>query len=326
MDYFDTLVVDISKQMAQFLGHTHKVQIKENNKSINWAYYDEKNCSIIVSNFTQNDIGEHNLSIFIYDYWYSRYFSFSLTVIIFYPHPPAILGTIPNITAYQGQENVILKIEEGIFYDLNSNFSVFISFCSDVSTSSKDYQINFTDLNPVTYFQVTLNKNFLGSWKSNIIAFDLSEQASLATFYINVLKWPQRNWLYWNSPNIANWTEWIQGLVIDPSTREWKYGEPFFDKWIIISFTIVVLITTVISDHDVNASYILLESITLYWMLFSVFDGREWKIKQYFDEISIVITHFNSVTSPLFSWILGIENTEIKHTEYYLLVFNSFIY
>ena len=317
--------------MAQFLGHTHKVQIKENNKNISWAYYDEKECSIIVSNFTQNDIGEHNLSIFINDYWYSRNFNFSLTVIIFFSHPPVILGTIPNITAYQGQENVILKIEEGMFYDLNSNFSVIARFCSDVSINSKDSQINFTDLNPVTYFQVKLSKKFIGSWKSNIIAFDLSDQSSLATFYINVLKWPQSNWLYWNGPDKANWTEWVQGLVIDSETREWKYGEQFFEKWIIISFAFVVLISTIISDHDANASYILLESITLYWMLFSVFDGREWKIKQYFDEISIVITHFNSVISPLFSRILGIENTdikytEIKYTEYYLLVFNSFIY
>ena len=77
-------------------------------------------------------------------------------------------------------------------------------------------------------------------------------------------------------------------------------SELLFDKWVIISFVIIVLIITITSDIDLNASYALLENITFYWMLFSIFNVKEYSIKNYFNQISVVITHFNSLIFPLF--------------------------
>ena len=111
-------------------------------------------------------------------------------------------------------------------------------------------------------------------------------------------RWPQTHWLYWNGPNIIDWVECYAGFKIDASTKEWRVSQLYFDSWIIISFTILVLLMTILSDHDVNASYFLLESITYNWMLFLIFENKEWKIKQYFDQILVVITHLNSLIFP----------------------------
>ena len=167
-----------------------------------------------------------------------------------------------------------------------------------------------------------LDKGFYG-----IIAYDSFMQTSLVTFYFNVLRWPQSYWLYWNGPRLIDWTEWIKGFVLDPSTGEWKETNSYFDTYAIISFVIVVLLITILSDHDVNASYVILETITFYWMMFSVFNNREWTIKNYFSQITVAITHFNSLIFPLLSWIFEIEDsTKITNTIYKNVFTSSHFY
>ena len=303
--------------LYQSKSHAFNIEIKENNKDIRWAYFEYKDNIITISNYSKADFGEHNLSILIYDEWFSRYFNSSLKVILSPPLPPSVVGTISNVTAYQGQDIVYLKIDEGLFYDRNERFSIVVKWCTKIFTNLKDSTMNYTNWNDLTLLQITFLKQFIGICESNLIAYDSYMQNSLVTFYFNVLKWPQNYWLYWNGPKLIDWTEWIKGFVLDPSTGEWKEMNSYFDTYVIISFVIVVLLITILSDHDVNASYVILETITFYWMIFTVFNNREWTIKNYFSQITVVITHFNSLIFPLFSWMFKIEDsTKITNTKY----------
>ena len=298
--YPEIVSFNILKLLDQLITHKLSIQIMENNKDVRWAKYEPDNQSIIFSNYTQNDIGEHTLSMSVYDDWFSRYFNSTIMVIISMPHPPSAVGKISNITAYQGQDAVVLYIEEGVFYNKNEVFTLTLSMWTDVYFKSKSTQSIFTEISDFSYYEFTFKKNFIGSWGSSLIAVDSFMQTSLVNFSIEVLKWTQLHWLYWNGPNITQWTEWVRGFIIDLSTGEWRVAEFYFESWIIILFVIVMLLITILSDQDVNVSYVLLESITLYWMLFLTFQENEWRIKQYFEQISVVLTHFNLFLFHLF--------------------------
>ena len=180
---------------------------------------------------------------------------------------------------------------------------------------SKDLKESYINYNTETLLQIMFPKNYIGHWNSSIIAVDFFTQTSIIDFSIEVLKWPQEHWLYWNGPEAIDWTEWIPGFFIDPSTGKWRVGAPYFDSWVIISFVYVILLLTILTDRDVNASYVLLESITLYWMLFLVFEDNEFKIKHYFAQIKIVLTHLNSILIPNFAKIFKLdENSKVGDT------------
>ena len=180
---------------------------------------------------------------------------------------------------------------------------------------SKDLKESYINYNSETLLQIIFPKNYVGHWNSSVIAVDFFMQTSIIDFSIEVLKWPQEHWLYWNGPEAIDWTEWIPGFLIDPSTGEWRVGASYFDSWVIISFVIVILLLTILTDRDVNASYVLLESITLYWMLFLVFEDNEFKIKHYFAQIKIVLTHLNSILIPNFAKIFKLdENSKVGDT------------
>ena len=50
-----------------------------------------------------------------------------------YPHnPPTVVGTISNITVYQGQDKIKLIIQNDIFYDKDDVFSIIINSWDDV--------------------------------------------------------------------------------------------------------------------------------------------------------------------------------------------------
>ena len=315
--YPDIVTVNISELLAQSIDHSFVIQILENNKSIKWGNYVPINQSILFSSYDQNDFGEHNLTISIYDGWFLRHFNSNLTVVISLPHPPSSSGKISNITAYQGQKKIYLKVDEGMFYSESQKFMVAPSMWTDARITSNVSQIYFTNFNPPINFGIILEKNYIGRCQSSLVAIDSYLQTSLISFFINVLKWPQPHWLYWNGENAVEWTEWVPGFIIDPLTGEWMTEDYYFDKWILISFAIAVLTMTILTDHDVNASYILLESITLYWMLFSVFE-REWRIKQYFNQISVVITHFNSLIFPLFDSTFSISGDSNVTTNFFV--------
>ena len=84
---------------------------------------------------------------------------------------------------------------------------------------------------------------------------------------------------------------------------------------------------TVLSDHDLNASYFLLESITLYWMLFIAFEEGELRIKHYFKQIIVVLTHSNSLLFPLFdSTFIVNSNINITATGLQYILICLYIY
>ena len=151
-------------------------------------------------------------------------------------------------------------------------------------TSNYSFQ-NLTLANPSSTFNLKFSKNFVGEWPSSLIAVDSILQTAIIGFIINVLKWPQSYCLYWDSSGTFDWTQWISGYVIDGVNRKWVPEAIYYDGWIIMAFAILIILLTIFTDHDLNASNILLESITIYWMLFMCFKNKAINIKQYYERI-----------------------------------------
>ena len=321
----------ISKLLSMLVNHATSVNIKENSEDVEWANYVAGDQSILISNYSQNNYGVHNLTISIYDYCFRKTFESFIIVEITHQHPPVATGSISNITVYQGQENIRINLQNDLFYDKEDNFDITINWWDNVRISSNISFENISDSSSSSVLGVQINKDFIGEWPSKLIAVDSLLQTASIEFYIIALKWPQAHWLYWNGPNNIDWTTWVSGFVVDPKTGDWRIANVFFDWWIIIFFAIVVLLMTISTNHDLNASYILLESITYYWMLFFVFVNRENDIKSYFDSILLIITHFNYLVFPLFTWIVpinsqtGITDTLFENIKYLIIIYDSYI-
>ena len=315
--YPEVTRVNISSFLIQSANHSYNIYIQENNTNIGWIKFEEVSQSIVIFNYNQNHFGMHLLTISIYDNWFLKYFNSSVEIEISPSHPPSATGGIIDITAYQGQKIVKLMIYQGLFYARNNKYLITIKWCTEVDMISKDLKESYINYNSETLLQIIFPKNYVGHWNSSVIAVDFFMQTSMINFSIEVLKWLQEHWLYWDGPETIDWTEWIPGFLIDPSTGEWRVDVSYFDSWVIISFVIIILLLTILTDRDVNASYVLLESITLYWMLFLVFEEKEWKIKHYFVQIKIVLTHFNSFLFPIFSKIFKLDKNSNLIEIYY---------
>ena len=222
--------------------------------------------------------------------------------------PQLLLEKTQTLLHIKVRNNIKLIIDGDIFYDKDNRFSIVSNFWSNTRISS---EVSFSNTNLTqskTLLSFTLNRNFIGIWLSSLIDVDSFLQTASVNFFINVLKCPQNHWLYWNGPDTIDWTEWIRGYVVDAKSGVWTIDQFYFDKWIIISHSIIVLLMTIFTDQDLNASYILLESVTLYWILFIAFGSRALYIKQYFSQIIVVITHLNSLIFPYFEWLININS------------------
>ena len=315
--YSKSTEASISTLLNQFADHSFSVSLKENNQDLNWVKYIPDRQSILISNLTTNDIGVHNLSASIFDGCYLRTFTAFVTVHIVVQHPPTAVGTISNLTAYQGQKQIELAINEAVFYDKDNNYSIVTNWCKDVRISQEVSFQGIKDFNPSSLAKLEINKYYTGVWESLMIAVDDILQTASISFYIIVLKWPQTNCLYCNGPNSSDWIQWTSGYIIDASSEKWIAEYVYFDWWIIMTFIVIILISTMLSDHDVNASYILLENITIYWILFTVFKNKVLITKQYFSQLSIVYTQLCSLFFPFFS--------KISHTDPNLGITSSFL-
>ena len=112
--YSNSAEIDISQLLYNSISKV-EVVLHEGSKEVTWAKYID-NKTILISNFTQYDFGVHNLTVSIYDSCFMKTFE-SAVVVKLYPHsPPTAVGTIQNLTAYQGQQNIELKIDNDIFY------------------------------------------------------------------------------------------------------------------------------------------------------------------------------------------------------------------
>ena len=301
--YFKSTEASISTLLNQFANHSFSVSLKEHSQDVNWVKYVPDRQSILISNLTIKNIGVHNLSISIFDGCYLRSFTAFVIVQIFVQHPPTAVGTISNVTAYQGQKQIEFAINEAVFYDKDNYYSIITNWCQDVRISQEVSFQGIKDFNPRSLANIEINEYYTGIWEAFMIAVDDILQTASIKFYLEVLKWPQTNCLYCNGSNSLDWTQWISGYAIDASTREWVADNVYFDWWIIITFTVIVLIMTILKDHDVNASYILLENITLLWMLLTIFKNQVWTPKQYFNQLSVVYTQLGSLIFPYFKWI-----------------------
>ena len=122
--YFKSTEANISTLLNQFANHSFSVSLKEYSQDVNWVKYVPDRQSILISNLTINDIGVHNLSVSIFDGCYLRTFTAFVIVQVFVQHPPTAIGTISNVTAYQGQKQIEVVINEAVFYDKDNYYSI----------------------------------------------------------------------------------------------------------------------------------------------------------------------------------------------------------
>ena len=144
-------IIDISKLLTQSINHTYTVKILENTHIVKWASYDPTNQTIKFSNYNQDGYGAHNLTISIYDDWFSRNFDSTIVVVISLPHPPATTGTISNITAYQGQEVIKIQINEGVFFDESETYLVALSLWTEFADKFNQNAILDSYILPLIY-------------------------------------------------------------------------------------------------------------------------------------------------------------------------------
>ena len=216
--YFKSTEENISTLLNQFTNHSFSVSLKENNQDLNWVKYIPNHQSILISNLTINDIGVHNLSVSIFDGCYLKTFTTFVIVQVVIQHPPTAVGTTSNVTAYQGQNLIEFTINEAVFYDKDSIYSIITNWCHDVRISQEMSFQGIIDFNPSNLFQLVINKSYTGIWKSLMIAVDDILQTASITFFITVLKWPQTDCLYCNGPNSSDWIQWTSGYIIDVSS------------------------------------------------------------------------------------------------------------
>ena len=117
-----------------------------------------------------------------------------------------------------------------------SKYFIAVKWWTEVDMISKDLKDSYINYNSETLLQIIFPKNYVGHWNSSVIAVDFFMQTSIIDFSINVLKWPQEHWLYWDGPETIDWTECIPGFLVDPSTGEWRVDVSYFDSWVIIFF------------------------------------------------------------------------------------------
>ena len=308
--------IDISDSISQFKNKNITVKVFENSKIVNWAVYKEENNSILISNYNKNDEGTHNLTLSIYNSWYSKSFdSFILIGLIINP-PPVAVNTISDIKAYQG-ETIQLLLAEDLFFDPDDSIQIYLHFCTNILIKTNVSSKQISSDTASYYLNVDLDRNFIGICKSQAVALDTFSQTATIDFSIDVHIWPQIHWQYWSGPNKSDWIQWKDGYTLNSYTKECEIVDKYFDRWIILVFTAIVLLMTVFTDHDLNVSYILLESITIYWIMFLPFKNNSLYIKHYFDQIDLIITQLNSAVMPLF----GI----FKNTNSNILISNSLL-
>ena len=316
--YPSQIEFSVSNLLIQSISNKYSVQLKVKHSFIEWAKFIYETQSVIVSNYSLGDIGVHNLSISIYDSCFNISFESYATVEISSQHPPVAVGTFPNVTAYQGQEQIVIQFYNDIFYDKDNNFTIIMKWCDNVLVSSDISSHDIPNSKLSSYFSFKFNNNFYGLCPSKLIAFDSILQTATIIFYIDVLQWPQEHWLYWNGPDIKDWIKCKGEYEVSTLTGECIIVEEYFEKWVIMWFLVLVLLITIFTNHDLNASYILLESMTFYWMLFLIFKDRALSIKQYFNQILVVITHFNPLLLKPMNEKISVNNNTMITSSFFI--------
>ena len=169
---------------------------------------------------------------------------------------------------------------------------------------------NISASNPSSILDLKFNKDFVGNCSSSLIAVDSLVQTASINFNIDVLKCLQDLWIYWNGPNIKDCTQWVSGYILNSSNGIWVTAHEYYDRWFIVTFIIIVFLMTFFTDHDLNASYALLESMTFYWVIFYAFKNKASNISQYFEQLTMIASHLNSLLVPAYNYFEITNNSE----------------
>ena len=302
--YPNVLDLSIGDAIAHFLISNISVLVIENMKTANYANFNEESKSIEISGYSLDQIGSHNLTISIFDYWYIEYFDSSVTISILPNLPPAVVGQIDEIIGYQGQSIVVqrnINLKD-LFYDPVDKINFVITVCID-NENNNTASTMMRYVKPSMIIESTFYKSYIGTWKAGILGYDVLYQSALLQYHIKIIKWPQNNWLYWEGPNQYDWTKWVNGYVLENSTKQWIVKTRYFDKWAIISFTIIIWLLVLTTEYNADVPILLLEHISIYFLLFMIKNTYTLSINYYFEELTSVVTNMSSLFFPLYKRI-----------------------
>ena len=186
-----------------------------------------------------------------------------------------------------------------LFYDPSDKLNFAMIECIDNLTDSiASTMMRYIEISKT--IESTFYKSYTGICKAHILGYDDIYQSALLTYYIKILKWPQHNWIYCEGPIQYDWTKCINGYTLDYLTKRWITKEAYIDRWIIIGFTIFVWLATVITNYDSVISVLLLENISIYFVLFIVENKYTVVLNFYFEDLISVVTNLSSLLFPLY--------------------------
>ena len=73
-------IVDVSGLLYQFDINQISVSLEENDQKVSWVQYNNDKMTIIFSNMTKQDYGDHILGVLIYNSWFKRFYEAYLVV------------------------------------------------------------------------------------------------------------------------------------------------------------------------------------------------------------------------------------------------------
>ena len=155
----------------------------------------------------------------------------------------------------------------------------------------------------------TFYKSYVGKCKASILGYNYLYQTSILFYNFTILVWPQQNCLYWEGSEKTDWTKCKFGYILNYNTNEWESADTFVDKWIIIGFTICTALATIFTKYDTDICILLLEHISMYFILFMPSNSSNLVASSYFKEVLVAISNMSSLLFPLYRQQFNIFNT-----------------
>ena len=170
----------------------------------------------------------------------------------------------------------------------------------------------------------TFYKSYVGKCKASIIGYNNFYQTSILFYNFTILVWPQQNCLYWEGSEKIDWTKCKFGYILNYNTNEWESADTFIDKWIIIGFTICTIFATIFTQYDTDICFLVLEHISMYFILFISSNSSNLVASSYFKEVLAVISNMSSLLFPLYRQQFNIFNTTCI-SRYFILNWSTMV-
>ena len=173
--------------------------------------------------------------------------------------------------------------------------------------------------------ETTFYKSYVGKCKATILGYNNFYQTSILFYNFIILVWPQQNWLYWESSEKTDWINCKFGYTLNFNTNEWERVDTFVDKWIIIGFTIFTVLVTIFTKYDTDICILLLEHISMYFILFVSSNNSNLVARSYFNEVLVVISNMSSLLFPMYRHQFNIFNTSYI-SRYFILNWSAMVF